>query len=180
MNFKATILTMALLLGMSAAAGEPYNVKNCGFSVSEAAKNALFYYSIGQALDCLFWGCIPILGGVGVGVGAGAEIDDACAGVVYAGESKKGEYVGFITWNEDSLAAARSSAKGACESKGFRNCHQLLEFRHAGAVYRTGPGGRLYVGQAIDLATAKEIARGRCERATGSRCQLALARRNRN
>ena len=162
MKLKTVLFGAAALVGTIAAAWEPYNVEGCGFP---AAPRGL-YHNVWPRLDCLLWSCFPFL-------------DTDCAGVVYAGESK-GEHVWFITWNADSLAAARSRAKGMCESKGLRNCHQLLEFRHAGAVYHTGPGERLYVGQAIDLATAKEIARGRCERATGSRCQLVVAKRNRN
>ena len=169
------IVAAVLLASIGTYAGEPYELKNCGFSTSNAVGKGFLRYVFGQTLDCVLWGCIPVLGAIGAGSAVVEEVDIDCAGYI-VGQREGNEWRYQIGWDRESLNEAVSDAKAFCKK---RACDTFY-FRHAGAAYQPRTGDRAYFGQAADIPTAKEIAHGRCYRATGRQCILVFARRNRN
>ena len=173
----ATIVSAALgLLGLVLAlgihAGEPHGVKNCGFDKSNAVVNGIVRVIAGQGLDCIIWGCIPVLSILGGGSAVVEEIDSNCAGAVYEGSDGWS-----AAWDYDSVDSARDAARSRCKRR-YNACELALVFRHAAAGYASEDGKFYWWAQASDIPTATEIARGRCERATGRPCKLIFKAEN--
>ena len=176
MKVREVIYIAAAVVAFKATAGQPYAVKDCGFDSSSAVSNGIAGYVAGQIVDCLLWGCIPIIGPFYGGARVLKELDFDCAGAVYQG-TRHGRFQYTIRWDADSVAAARNGGLAYCQGR-LNSCELILVFRHAAAGYWSAVGKQAYWAQGADLSTAREIARARCERATGSPCELALEAEN--
>ena len=175
-NTTRIVLAMLGFVAAMLHAGEPHGVKNCGFDSSAAVANGLARGVAGQIVDCMIFGCVPILSVAGVASAVVEEVDVACAGAVYEGFDEKGRRRATMHSNYDSAASAREAGAAYCDSF-YHRCRLILLFRHAAAGYRAG--GKIYWAQAADLPTAREIAQMRCQRATGHACALVLEAENR-
>ena len=177
---QLVIASFALAFTAFASAGEPHALKNCGFSAPAAVSNGIWRFILGQGLDCILWGCIPIIGPTAAAAAVWEEVDVDCAGVVFEVKRRDGSY-SYMTWrNGDSLSGIRAYGKRKCVAKKRGACREVLAFRHAVAGYRLkGANGRVYWAQGGDIPTAKQIAKARCD-AAGRSCTFYSASENRN
>jgi len=172
------IVYIAAAILACGAAGQPHGVKDCGFNVVRAVGDGAAAAGAGLFVDCLLFGCIPVFAVIGAATRVVQQVDVDCAGAVFGGVNTDGVPHSTISWNHDSVGAARRGGRAYC-ARCFKGCELVLVFRHAAAGYSPLVGsGRVYWAQASDLPTAREIAISRCRRASGDACRLVLEAEN--
>ena len=171
---KINQLLAALILALAsggAYAAAPYGVKDCGFDTTKAISNGVTRYVAGQLLDCILWGCIPIIGPAASLTAPLEEIDSDCAGAVFEIRTSQG-YRYTWSWDRDSLSGARRDGLRYCRSERQGGCTEVMVVRHAAAGYQPKSGGRGHWAQGSDKPTAINIAKARCESAGRGPCTL--------
>ena len=186
MKLALKSLIGVVLLSASLSEGSPHTLKACGMDVGSALGKGFVRGVMGIGVDCVLWGCLPVVAAIGVLTGPAEELDFDCAGAIVEGRlpSSGGSWMA-IDGDFDSARRAEKVMLRHCKERGLRACRIVLRFRHAAAVYapvgRHGrPHGDLapHVAQAGDLPTAKALAKARCETAYERRCILLLSHEN--